>query len=252
MVERAVDEKFRAQLKARGCYFLSDEEAESLAKTLFKPCGKPYRELIGKSAFDMARRAGLVVPESTKVLVVEKPYVSEHSVFSKAKYGPVLSYYVEESWRGACEKCIELILNSGDGNALSIFSRDGEVVRPVVLKKPVGRILVNVGTGMGATGCHSTLPKTLTITDGITPAHLIWADLSRFHPPPPGWRVLPWRLRAVEGCGPHGSWDEAAAPTACESACEKEPDRLEECREKPASESMSNWFSSLLEDVKTY
>lgn len=253
VVERAVDEQFRAQLKARGCYFLSDEEAESLAKTLFKPCGKPYRELIGKSAFDMARRAGLVVPESTKVLVVEKPYVSEHSVFSKAKYGPVLSYYVEESWRGACEKCIELILNSGDGNALSIFSRDGEVVRQFVLKKPVGRILVNVGTGMGATGCHSTLPKTLTITGwdnacssdmGVTYRDFI-------------------RRRQVGVGASHGDCellkdaglmdpDEATAPTACESACEKEPDRLEECREKPASESMSNWFSSLLEDVKTY
>ena len=253
VVERAVDEQFRAQLKARGCYFLSDEEAESLAKTLFKPCGKPYRELIGKSAFDMARRAGLVVPESTKVLVVEKPYVSEHSVFSKAKYGPVLSYYVEESWRCACEKCIELILNSGDGNALSIFSRDGEVVRQFVLKKPVGRILVNVGTGMGATGCHSTLPKTLTITGwdnacssdmGVTYRDFI-------------------RRRQVGVGASHGDCellkdaglmdpDEATAPTACESACEKEPDRLEECREKPASESMSNWFSSLLEDVKTY
>lgn len=164
VVEQAVDEAFKTELKHRGCYFLSDEECQRLYRVCFREDGRTYRELIGKSACDLARRADIAVPASTRVLVAEKPYVSERSFFSRTKYGPVLSYYVEENWRDACEKCIELILNSGSGNALSIFSRDGEVVRQFVLKKPVGRIFVNVGTGMGATGCHSTLPKTLTVT----------------------------------------------------------------------------------------
>lgn len=255
VVERAVDAAFRAELKARGCFFLRDDEAEVLASTLFKPDGTPYRELIGKSAFDMARRAGLVVPESTKVLVVEKPYVSEHSVFSKAKYGPVLSYYVEESWRGACEKCIELILNSGDGNALSIFSRDGEVVRQFVLKKPVGRVLVNVGTGMGATGCHSTLPKTLTVTGwdnacssdmGVT-----YRDFIRRRQVGIGSSCADDSLLAGAGLMEPGG---AHAPEPCASACEGRPARSEgaEPHAQPAPASSSNWFSSLLEDVQTY
>lgn len=164
VVERAVDASFQTELRRRGCHFLSDEEADRLVHTLFMDDGRPYRELIGKSAFDLARRADIVVPETTKVLVVEKPYVSDRSFFSKAKYGPVLSYYVEDSWRTACEKCIELILNSGHGNALAIFSKDPEVVRQFILKKPVGRVLVNVSTGLGCIGCHSDLPKTLTVT----------------------------------------------------------------------------------------
>ena len=164
VVERDVDEDFQSELRRRGCYFLSDEQADRLVDALFMPDGTPYRELIAKSAFDLARRADITVPESTKVLVVEKPYVSEYSFFSKAKFGPVLSYYVEDSWRTACEKCIELILNSGHGNALSIFSKDPEVIRQFILKKPVGRVLVNVSTGLGCIGCHSDLPKTLTVT----------------------------------------------------------------------------------------
>jgi acyl-CoA reductase-like NAD-dependent aldehyde dehydrogenase len=164
VVEKAVDERFQNELRKRGCYFLTDEQAERLVGTLFMDDGRPYRELIGKSAFDLARRADITVPETTKVLVVQKPYVSERSFFSKAKYGPVLSYYVEDSWRTACEKCIELILNSGHGNALAIFSRDTEVIRQFILKKPVGRVLVNVSTGLGCIGCHSDLPKTLTVT----------------------------------------------------------------------------------------
>ncbi|ERL06753.1 acyl-CoA reductase-like NAD-dependent aldehyde dehydrogenase [Olsenella profusa DSM 13989] len=164
VVERDVDERFQEELRQRGCHFLTDEQADRLVGTLFAKDGTPYRELIAKSAFDLARRADITVPKGTKVLVVEKPYVSEYSFFSKAKFGPVLSYYVEDSWRTACEKCIELILNSGHGNALSIFSRDPEVIRQFILKKPVGRVLVNVSTGLGCIGCHSDLPKTLTVT----------------------------------------------------------------------------------------
>uniref|UniRef100_UPI002613524D ATPase domain-containing protein n=1 Tax=uncultured Fretibacterium sp. TaxID=1678694 RepID=UPI002613524D len=96
VVERDVDEDFQSELRRRGCYFLSDEQADRLVDALFMPDGTPYRELIAKSAFDLARRADITVPESTKVLVVEKPYVSEYSFFSKAKFGPVLSYYVED------------------------------------------------------------------------------------------------------------------------------------------------------------
>lgn len=163
VVEAEVDGRFREELRRRGCRFLTDGEADRLRRVLFAPDGAPYHELIGKSAFDLARRSGIEAAETTKVLMVERPYVSESSPFSKAKLGPVLSYYVEEDWRGACEKCIEIILNSGDANALAVFSADAEVVRQFVLRKPVARVLVNVGTAMGGMGAHSDLPKTLTL-----------------------------------------------------------------------------------------
>ncbi|WP_028264471.1 aldehyde dehydrogenase family protein [Atopobium fossor] len=164
VVEAQVDKQLQGALRQKGCYFLDDEEADRLGALLFMPDGKPYPELIAKSAEDLARRAAIAVPTHTKVLIVRKPYVSEQSFFSKAKYGPVLSYYVEENWRTACEKCIELILNSGHGNALSIFSNNPEVVQQFILKKPVGRVLVNVSTALGSIGSHTELPKTLTIT----------------------------------------------------------------------------------------
>ncbi len=164
VVEAAVDSQLQAALRQMGCYFLDESETDRLGDLLFMSDGKTYPELIAKSAEDLARRANIAVPAQTKVLIVRKPYVSERSFFSKAKYGPVLSYYVEESWRDACEKCIELILNSGHGNALSIFSNSPEVIQQFILKKPVGRVLVNVSTALGSIGSHTELPKTLTIT----------------------------------------------------------------------------------------
>lgn len=253
VVEAAIDARLQEELRRRSCYFLSDGEADRLVEALFMRDGRPYRELIGKSAFDLARRVDISVPETTKVLVVEKPYVSERSFFSKAKYGPVLSYYVEDNWRDACEKCIELILNSGHGNALSIFSRDPEVVRQFILKKPVGRVLVNVGTGLGSIGCHSDLPKTLTIAgwDRATTSELgvTYADFVR---------------RRQVGIGPH---DEAHALLDRAAGCDHTPVATKIRSPNPADPSAKagaatapvpddvaqepvDWFSSVLEAMR--
>lgn len=163
VVEAAVAGSLRAELARCGCRFLSDDEADRLAATLFAPDGRPYPELIAKPAFELARRAGVAVPDGTRVLVVERPYVSARSVLSGVKYGPVISLYVEDDWRDACEKCIELILAGGQGNALAIFSRDPAVIEQFAVKKPVGRVVVNAGTGLGAIGWHADLPRTLTL-----------------------------------------------------------------------------------------
>ncbi len=235
VVEAAVDEAFKAELKARGCYFLSDEECQRLLHVCFREDGRTYRELIGKSACDLARRAGIVVPDSTTVLVAEKPYVSERSYFSRTKYGPVLSYYVEDNWRDACEKCIELILNSGSGNALSIFSRDGEVVRQFILKKPVGRILVNVGTAMGSTGCHSTLPKTLTVAGWET------ATTSNL-----GVTYRDFIRRRQVGCG-FESFDLSLLEAAGLNRAPERTSPDHTCDQHGESE--QSWFASLLEDM---
>lgn len=243
VVEEAVDEVFKAELKSRGCYFLSDEECQRLLHVCFREDGRAYRELIGKSACDLARRADIVVPDDTRVLVAEKPYVSERSYFSRTKYGPVLSYYVEDNWRDACEKCIELILNSGSGNALSIFSRDGEVVRQFILKKPVGRILVNVGTAMGSTGCHSTLPKTLTVAgwESATTSNL-------------GVTYRDFIRRRQVGCG-FESFDLSLLEAA---GLNRAPERMgldHTCTDHTSDQQESgdahgqSWFASLLEDM---
>lgn len=163
VAETAIAKTLKRELEQRGCYFLSEQESRQLIHILFDENGCPHRELIAKTACDLARRADIIVPDTTRVLAVEKPYVSERSLYSGVKYGPVVSFYVEETWRAACEKCIELILNNGHGNALSIFSNDSEVIRQFILKKPVGRILVNMSTGLGTIGYRSHLPKTLTI-----------------------------------------------------------------------------------------
>ncbi|MDN0068732.1 aldehyde dehydrogenase [Collinsella ihumii] len=250
VVEAAVADAFAAVLRARGCQFLSHKEGERLARVMFAPDGSPYPELIGKTARDLAQRADIAVAENCRVLVVERPYVSTRSVLSGVKYGPVISLYVEENWRDACEKCIELILAGGQGNALAIFSRDPEVIEQFIVKKPVGRVLVNVSTGLGGIGWHADLPRTLTMTgwERATTSELgvTYRDFIRHRQVGIGFTPEDARLleeaRACQGtCAISAAAARESHPSAGASARAAAPEPHDS----------SDWFSRFLESVNT-
>ena len=164
VVEASVEDAFKAELRKAGSYFLSDEEASKLQKVLYDAQSLPRREVMGKSALDLSVRAHIDVPADTKILVVNRPFVSQYSPYSKEKFAPVLSLYVEEDWRHACEKCIELILNERHGHSLSIYSQDEEVIRQFILKKPVARVLCNTSSAFGSIGLNTGLFLSYTLS----------------------------------------------------------------------------------------
>lgn len=163
VVESSVADTLRQKLIAAGCAFLDASEAKRVADVIFSPAGEPYMELAGKSAADVARRANVEVAPNTRVLVIEHPYVSAKDPLTRAKYAPLMCFYVEDDWQNACEKCIELILGEGAGNVLSIFSHDAEVIRLFAEVKPVARVMVNASCALGAIGAHVSMPKTLVL-----------------------------------------------------------------------------------------
>jgi hypothetical protein len=97
---------------------------------------------------------------------------------------PVLSYYVEDDWMHACEKCIELLLHERNGHTLVIHSNDEEVIRQFALKKPVGRLLVNTPAVFGGMGATTNLFPSMTLgsgsagygitSDNVSPLNLIY------------------------------------------------------------------------------
>ncbi|WP_262359381.1 aldehyde dehydrogenase family protein [Anaerococcus hydrogenalis] len=115
--------------------FLSKDEHIKLEKILYDKNYNCRKELIGRSAKQIAEIAGIKVNSDTKILVVTKPYVSENSPYSKEKYNPILSLYIENDWLNACEKCVELILNDKKGQSLSIYSNDSYVIEQFIEKK---------------------------------------------------------------------------------------------------------------------
>ncbi|NVF11509.1 aldehyde dehydrogenase family protein [Anaerococcus sp. AGMB00486] len=164
VVEENVYEKTVESFKKHGAYFLSKDEHVELEKIIYDKDHKVRKELIGRTVKEIADIAGIKVDDDTKILVVTKPYVSETSPYSKEKYNPIVSLYIENDWLNACEKCVELILNDKKGQSLSIYSNDSYVIEQFIEKKPVSRVLVNSPTGLGSVGIGTNLPISFSLS----------------------------------------------------------------------------------------
>lgn len=184
VVDLCIADQVKTELQNNGAYFMTDEEAYNLSTVLFHSDGTTEPEMVGKTAQELAKKAGFSVPNSVKVLISEQKYVSDINPYSKEKLCPVLAYYIEDDWMHACEKCIELLITEENGHTLVIHSKDEEVIRQFALKKPVGRVLVNTPATFGSMGATTNLFPAMTLgsgsagigitTDNVSPMNLIY------------------------------------------------------------------------------
>ena len=149
----AISEVIEA-FKCNKAHIMTTIEENKLISILLKN-GVMDKELIGKSAYKLAEIAGFKVEEDTSVLISYHDYISEFNSYHKELNCPVLLIYREDDWLNACEKCIRLLTKEQDGHSLSIYSRDEKVIEQFILKKPVGRVMVNTNTSFSAMGIGS-------------------------------------------------------------------------------------------------
>jgi acetaldehyde dehydrogenase (acetylating) len=183
VVDAPVAEEVKRQFVADGGYFMSPAEADSLARILVTPQRLPNPELVGKSAMQIAAKAGIAVPEGTRVLLAELIGVGRDYPLSIEKLCPVLSFYVVKDWQEGCERCMQILRYGGMGHTMSIHSRNDEVILQFGLKKPAFRIVVNTPTTHGSIGLTTGLDPSMTLgcggwggnitSDNISPLHLL-------------------------------------------------------------------------------
>jgi acyl-CoA reductase-like NAD-dependent aldehyde dehydrogenase len=183
VVDAPVAAEVRRALEAHGAYFMSDDESYRLGG-LFTAHGRPNACLVGLPATVLARRAGFAVPERTGVLVAERSFVSGSDPYAREMLAPILTFYVEDDWMHACEKCIELLLHERSAHTLVVHSRDEAVIRQFALKKPVGRLLVNTPATFGGMGLTTNLFPSMTLgsgsagqgitSDNVSPMNLVY------------------------------------------------------------------------------
>lgn len=184
VVERCISDEVKREFLKNNAYFMTEVEAHRLGSLLFKADGTTDPELVGKSAKELARRAGICAPDNVVLLISEQKYVYETNPYSKEKLCPVLAYYIEDDWMHACEKCIELLITEMSGHTLVIHSTDEEVIRQFAIKKPVGRVLVNTPAIFGSMGATTNLFPAMTLgsgsagvgitSDNVSPMNLIY------------------------------------------------------------------------------
>ena len=183
IVEKTMEQTVKQAAEQMGYYFMDSQQAQKLAKLLFRPSGALNPDVVGKTATSLAEMAGFPVPQNTKILVAYEEEAGPTRPYSMEKLCPVLAFYVMDSEDAVLKKVQEVLGHEGAGHTFSMHCQDVDTVRKFSLQIPVSRFLVNTPSAMGGIGAETGLFPALTLgcgavggsssSDNISPMNLI-------------------------------------------------------------------------------
>lgn len=150
----SVYDAVKKEFKARGCYFLNEEEKEKVRKTILIN-GALNAKIVGQKAHIIAALAGVDVPEKTKILIGEVESTDLSEEFAHEKLSPVLAMYRAKDFDDAVDKAETLVCDGGHGHTSSIYIdplRGKEKLAKFEDRMETCRILVNTPSSHGGIG----------------------------------------------------------------------------------------------------
>lgn len=182
IADEPIAEQVKRELYEQGCYILSKEETEKISRVVMNPNGAMNPAVIGKTPDFIANRAGIRIPEKTRLLIAPLDGYGPQYPLSYEKLTTVLGFYTVKNWEEGCKLSIELLKLGGIGHTFAIHSRDEHVIREFI-QKPTFRIVVNTPSALGAIGYTTGLLPSMTlgcgtwggssISENLGPQHLI-------------------------------------------------------------------------------
>ena len=169
IVDREISDRFEAFMKDNACVFLTEEETEKLSSVVIKPGPHPsvVSAIVGQSAYDIAKLAGLMVPVNTKILLARVKGVGPEFPLSAEKLSPILTYYIAESDEEGIAIAEKVIEYGGLGHSAVIHAEDSRVIDKYTACLKASRLIINSPSSHGAIGdIYNTNMPSLTLGCG--------------------------------------------------------------------------------------
>ncbi|AAK76781.1 acetaldehyde dehydrogenase/alcohol dehydrogenase [Clostridium acetobutylicum] len=154
LVMNSIYEKVKEEFVKRGSYILNQNEIAKIKETMFKN-GAINADIVGKSAYIIAKMAGIEVPQTTKILIGEVQSVEKSELFSHEKLSPVLAMYKVKDFDEALKKAQRLIELGGSGHTSSLYidsQNNKDKVKEFGLAMKTSRTFINMPSSQGASG----------------------------------------------------------------------------------------------------
>jgi succinate-semialdehyde dehydrogenase len=155
-----------AAFTAQGAYVVPDQERELVVNAIFENGGLA-KDAVGQSVNFIAAKAGIAVPEDTKVLILEARGIGAADIICKEKMCPVLAAFSYRNMDEAIQIATTNLLLEGSGHTAGIHSNNQEHIAKVGSLLPVSRVIVNAPCATTAGGSvEGGLPFTNTLGCG--------------------------------------------------------------------------------------
>jgi acetaldehyde dehydrogenase/alcohol dehydrogenase len=180
-----IEQKVREEFERQQCYFLKPDEIKKVEKiALVEETMTMNPMVVGQSVDTIAQKAGITVPEGTKILLAKLSGVGKGFPLSHEVLAPILAFYSCKDYNAAINLCLDLNYLGGIGHSAGIYANDERVIMEFSQLINAGRIVVNTPTSQGAVGgTFNLLVPSLTLgcgtggknitTENITARHLI-------------------------------------------------------------------------------
>src|SRR5438067_2052900 len=187
VVDAPIENLVREQFKLQGAHFVSQSDADQLAKIVATPQRSLNPQIVGKSVEFIANMAGINVPPGTRCLLADVGGVGRDFPLSMEKLSPILAFYVDDGLERGAARCNEVLHYGGMGHTAGVHTRSREAAIRYGAEMPASRITVNTPTTHGAIGFSTALPPSITLgcgswggnvtSDNVSPLHLM--DIKR-------------------------------------------------------------------------
>lgn len=154
IVHKNVYQEFKKEMLEQGAYILSNDECDKVKKIILNN-GALNANIVGQSAFTIAKMAGISVPENSRILIGEVTSLELSEPFAHEKLSPVLALYKAQTFDQAIEMADQLICQGGLGHTASLFinhEHDYDLIMKWQARMKTGRCLVNTPSSHGGIG----------------------------------------------------------------------------------------------------
>lgn len=168
IVDKSIAPEFEKLMKKYGCYFVKQADVKKLSDfCINNEKGSVNPDIVGKSADYIAQKAGIDVPENTKILIAKIDGVGAEYPLSREKLSPVLAYITVKSADEGIKRAEEMVMFNGLGHSAVIHANDEDVIKAFASGMRASRLIVNSPSTHGAIGdIYNTNMPSLTLGCG--------------------------------------------------------------------------------------
>jgi succinate-semialdehyde dehydrogenase len=176
-------QEIAASFVSNGAAFIEDDlNITKLKDTLFDSEGILSRNCIGVSAYDVAKNAGISVPEDTKILLLKGDIKNQDIILRKEKLCPVTVIYTYDNFSQAIDIARSNLEIEGKGHSVVIHSNIKEHIEELALSVYVSRVIVNQASNFNAGGGFTIgFAPTTTLGCGTWENNIISENLTYKH-----------------------------------------------------------------------
>jgi len=151
---------FTEKLIAHNAYYITDPVEVGKIRKISFPDGTLNKDIVGKKPYEIAKAAGVTIPDDTRALYVLVEKYGKDELLAKEKLFPVAAVRAYKTWEEAVDAAEENLCMEGAGHSTAIHSNDKERIEYAAEHISVSRFAINAP----ATKCVGG-----TLTNGMAP-----------------------------------------------------------------------------------